>query len=245
MTYRGKDGGDGSGEGGHIVELTAFRGRSVRPILAQVEASWEDIRGRRLVPARSEISPQSLVGTLGHVFILERISTGLARFRIAGSHLTDLMGIEVRGLPASAIFDPASRGALSDAMQAVFDDPAVVRLELSAAKGFGRQDLTGDMMLFPLRSDLGEISRALGVVVMSGAIGRAPRKLQITAQSRRGLIGFAGDDITQMRGLSETDSQTRVQRASFKASGSAPERPEKSTSKAAHLRLVTNNNLVE
>lgn len=237
MTYRDNDDG-GRGDGGdQIVELTAFRGRNVRPILAQVEAHWEDIRGRRLVPARSEVEPRALQGALAHVFVLERISTGLARFRIAGSYLGDLMGTEVRGLPASAIFEPGSRERLSDAMQAVFDDPSVVRLELGAAKGFGRGALSGDMMLMPLRSDLGEISRALGVVVMSGNVGRTPRKLEIISQARRGLVGYSGADVTQLRGKSETDDQFRPQRRPL----AQAQPPARASTKAPHLRLVTDN----
>jgi len=241
MTYRD----DSSGAGGdQIVELTAFRGRNVRPFLAQVEAHWEDIRGRRLVPSRSEVDPRALQGALAHVFILERISTGLARFRIAGAHLSELMGTEVRGLPASAVFDPASREKLSSAMQAVFDDPSVVRLELNAAKGFGRAELCGDMMLLPLRSDLGEVSRALGVVVMSGTVGRTPRRLEIIGQSRRGLVGYSGEDITQLRGKSETDEQDRPARAPLPQTAPLPHRaqtPSKAPLKTPHLRLVSDN----
>ncbi|MBT8460748.1 MAG: PAS domain-containing protein [Boseongicola sp.] len=236
MTYSDNDGDDG----GRIVEMTAFRGPNVRPILAQVEAHWEDLRGRRLVPSRSEIDPQALDGALAHVFILERISTGLARFRIAGSHLSELMNTEVRGLPASAIFEPASREQLSDAMQSIFDDPAIVRLELNAPKGFGRAKMTGDMMLLPLRSDLGEISRALGVLVMSGNIGRAPRRLEITGQSRRGLVGYSGEDVTQLRGKSETDDQYRLTRKPIAPSN--PTRPHPIIDEGIpHLRLVSDN----
>ena len=236
MTFHSDDGGNRTNDGDQVVELTTFRGPNVRPVLSQVEAHWEDLRGRRLVPSRSEIDPRALEGVLPHVFVLERISTGLARFRIAGSHLTELLNTEARGLPASAIFEPGSREKLSDAMQSVFDDPAVVRLELSAPKGFGRAEMKGDMMLLPLRSDLGEVSRALGVIVMSGPIGRAPRRLEITGQSRRGLVGYSGEDITQLRGKSETDDQRGAQRRQVST-------PSKSAlaEKASHLRLVADN----
>ena len=239
MTYRDNDGGGRAGGGDQVVELTAFRGRHLRPILAQVEAHWEDIRGQRLVPARSEVEPRALQGALSHVFILERISTGLGRFRIAGSHLSALMGTEVRGLPVSAVFEPGSREKLADAMQAVFDDPSVVRLELGAAKGFGRGALSGELMLMPLRSDLGEISRALGVVVMSGNVGRTPRKLEIVSQARRGLVGYSGEDVTRLRGKSETDDQFRPQRRPL----APPQPPAKAIAspKAPHLRLVADN----
>ena len=43
----------------------------------------------------------------------------------------------------------------------------------------------------PLRSDLGDISRVLGGLSMNGPVGRVPRRLEINAQSRRSLVGYA------------------------------------------------------
>lgn len=230
---------DGDGDEGRIVELTRFRGRNVRPVLAQVEACWEDARRGRLVPCRSDISPQALQGALAHVFVIERISTGLARFRIAGAHLGDLIGTDARGMPVSAIFETTSRDGLSDAMQAVFDDPSIVRFELSCARGFGRSELTGDMLLMPLRSDLGEISRALGAVVMTGEIGRTPRKLQITGQTRRGLVGFAGPEGAPLK------VTTPPRRAPKLEEPELPRIPKKEGAKSSHLRLVADNSCAD
>jgi hypothetical protein len=151
------------------------------------------MRGGRLVPARVDIDPRGLNGVLGQAFVLERIATGLARFRVAGSHLGELMGLEVRGMPLSSIFVPEARQTLADAIQSCFDDPAVIRIRLAAEGGFGRQALSGEMILLPLRSDLGDITRALGAVQMTGKIGRAPRRLSVVSQTRRGLTGYAAD----------------------------------------------------
>ena len=124
-------------------------------------------------------------------------------------------------------------------------------MKLGAAKGFGRAELTGDMVLLPLRSDLGEISRALGVVVMSGDIGRSARKLQITGQSRCGLVGFADHDVTQLRQASETDDQNRIQCTPLASSPEKPDAPypAKRTispqEKGAHLHLVTDNTFID
>ncbi len=196
-----------NGIGAHVIELTGFRDAGVRPALAQVEAYWDQVRGQRLVPSRAEIDPKGLEGALRQVFVLERIAKGLARFRIAGAHLTELMGLEVRGMPLSAIFQPEAREPLSDAIEAVFDDPAVVRLELDAQTGFGRPAIRGDMILMPLRSDLGEVSRILGAVVMAGDIGRAPRRLGITNKLHRGLTGYADGSALPARGNSELDER--------------------------------------
>jgi hypothetical protein len=148
------------------------------------------------------------------------------------------------------IFKPASREKLSDAIQSDFVDPSVVGMKLGAAKGFGRAELTGDMVLLPLRSDLGEISRTLGVVVMSGDIGRSARKLQITGQCRCGLLGFADHDATQLGRASETDDQNCIQCTPLASSLEKPDAPygaKRTTSpqeKGAHLRLVTDNTFI-
>jgi hypothetical protein len=165
-------------------------------VLTRVETYWETTRGNRLVPQRVDIDPRGLSGSLSHVFLVERIAAGLARFRVAGSHLSEVMGLEVRGMPLSAAFAPNSRENLADAVQALFDDPSIVHLDVEGEPGFGKPPLTGAMKLFPLRSDLGEISRALGVISMDGKVGRAPRRLEIRSQRRTGLVGFAGEDRT-------------------------------------------------
>ena len=67
---------------------------------------------QRAVPMRSDVDPRGIERSLEHAFILERIAPQMARFRLAGMHLTDLMGMEVRGMPTTALFAPAARAAL-------------------------------------------------------------------------------------------------------------------------------------
>ncbi len=111
--------------------------------LAHIEGYWERIRAGRVVPSRGDVDPKGLEGVLAHAFILERLTSGLARIRIAGSHMTGLLGMEARGLPLSAIFDHDSRGVLGEALEAVFDEPAAVRFRVGSDAGFGRPELTG------------------------------------------------------------------------------------------------------
>ena len=178
--------------GPNVVTLEAARPRPLLPALAKIEGYWEQVRARRLVPSRCEIDPRGLEGVLAHAFILERIAGGLARFRIAGSHLADLAGLELRQMPASALFLPASREILSEALTAVFEEPSAIRMTLTSPAGFGREALEGEMTLLPLRSDLGDIDRVLGGLVLTGRTGRTPRRLEITGQTRRSLVGYAG-----------------------------------------------------
>ncbi len=174
-----------------LVSLSERRQIQRHSALVTVEGYWEALRGSRLVPDRSDVDPRGLAGALEHAFVLERIAPGLARFRVAGMHLSDLIGLEVRGMPISATFTPDARPKLSTALEAAFSEPAQIRMRLKGEDGIGRPELNGELLILPLRSDSGEVSRALGCVAMEGTIGRQPRRLSITEIEHKTLVGFA------------------------------------------------------
>ncbi|AXX99741.1 PAS domain-containing protein [Profundibacter amoris] len=147
--------------------------------IKQIEAYWEGLRMGRLVPLRSEIDPRGIERALEYTFILERIAPGLGRFRLSGMHLNDLLGMEVRGMPFTSFFTPAARNTVTDALELVFDGPQVAELTLTAEKGIGRPAMDAKVILLPLRSDLGEVTRVLGALVTDGPIGRAPRRFNV------------------------------------------------------------------
>ena len=167
------------GRAGGVISLASRRAPGRFGALEDVRRYWEALRGDRVVPMRSEIDPRGIDGALDTAFILERIAPGIARFRLAGSALVDLMGAEVRGMPLSVMFNAESRPGLSAAVERVFSGPETLRLTLSGERGLGRPPLVGQMLVLPLKSDLGDVSRALGCMAVEGDIGRSPRRLVI------------------------------------------------------------------
>ncbi|MCA0920718.1 PAS domain-containing protein [Pseudooceanicola nanhaiensis] len=159
--------------------------------IAEVEAYWQALRAGRLVPRRSDIDPRGIERALEYAFVLERIAAGLARLRIAGTHLSDLMGMEVRGMPLSTFFTPESRAQVGEVLEQVFDSPAIATLTLTAERGIGKPALEGKVILLPLMSDLGDVTRVLGCLATQGAVGRAPRRFEITGVETRPLLGDA------------------------------------------------------
>ncbi len=172
--------GTGSGsEFGKIVAMDRFdSGRSLSPI-RQAEAYWTALLTGDGVPMRSQIDPRGLENILEFTFILERIAPGLARFRLAGSRLNKLAGMEVRGMPLSAFFEPEARDDVKARLDQVFSAPAVAELGLVSGGKLGRAKLQARMILLPLKSDLGDVSRVLGVMVSDGVIGATPRRFSI------------------------------------------------------------------
>lgn len=206
----------------------------------QIEGYWNKVRGNRLVPSRCEIDPRGLNGVLSNAFILERIAGGLARFRIAGSHLCEISGLELRQMPLSALFVPDSRNILSEAMEAVFDEPAVVRMQVISPSGFGREKMVGELILMPLRSDLGDVDRILGGLVFEGKVGRTPRRIEIVDQSRQSLTGYAGDTPVS---TPISNSLNDYKEKPFKPADSTIVKPAKTERviERKHLRLVVSN----
>ncbi|MBM1312368.1 PAS domain-containing protein [Sulfitobacter mediterraneus] len=177
-------------ESSKIVSIMDYQPEMGFAPIAQVEAYWEALRAGRLLPKRSEVDPRGLETSLENAFILERIAPGIARIRIAGSHLGALMGMEVRGMPLTALLTPDARAILSEKIEEVCQMPAVCTLRLSADDSAGRPALEARMLLLPLKSDLGDVSRVLGCWVTQGEIGLAPRRFEmITHQTQPLLTG--------------------------------------------------------
>jgi len=171
----------------NVISMFGFKNETRFLEIKQVEAYWEGLRMGRLVPLRSEIDPRGIERALEYTFVLERIAPGLGRFRLSGMHLNDLLGMEVRGMPFTSFFTPAARNTVTDALEMVFDGPQVAELTLTAEKGIGKPAMDAKVILLPLRSDLGEVTRILGALVTCGPIGRAPRRFNVTDVQMKAL----------------------------------------------------------
>ena len=163
----------------NITSMTEFRAEVGYSAISQVEAYWEGLRGARLMPKRSEIDPRGIESALEHTFVLERIAPGMARSRIAGSHLSDLMGMEVRGMPLTSLITPPCRRQINDLLEDVCQRPAVCELRLNAEVSVTKPQLDGRLLLLPLKSDLGDVSRILGCLVAQGELGHTPRRFDV------------------------------------------------------------------
>ena len=154
------DNDDQGQSGADVIMMDRFRsGRSLSPI-RQAEAYWAALRDEAEVPKRSQIDPRGLENILEFSFILERIAPGIARFRLAGQHLTRLAGMEVRGMPLTAFFTAAARTHISAALENVFSEPAVAEVTLTGEGPSGHTGIEARMILLPLKNELGEVNRA-------------------------------------------------------------------------------------
>ena len=171
MAYFGKGGHDGSPEAGPDVGKFAM--------LAEVRAYWEGLRQGGTLPRRDQIDPRGIAGALENTFLLERVAPGIARFRLAGMQLHDLMGMDVRGMPLSSLIEPLGRTRMAEALEGVFTGPAALEIWMEAERGIGRPAMEGRMLLLPLTAARGDTDLVLGCLALHGSVGRVPRRFAI------------------------------------------------------------------
>jgi hypothetical protein len=205
---------------GRVLSLAEFDGSNPARILAELRDYWQGLRRGRAIPLRSEVEPKGIRRALDYAFILERVAPGAARFRLAGRHLIDLMGMEVRGMPLCAFLNPPSRGRLSDVLETVFRAPQLAELTLVAKGEYARPALSGRMLLMPLRSDLGDVTRALGCLISEGEPGSVPRRFDLTGE--RIMPVFEGAEIVppspSATGFAEPPADWRLSKSTPPAS---------------------------
>jgi hypothetical protein len=166
---------------GKLLRLADYEPVQIERIIGELRGYWEGLRQTRAIPSRGDVDPRGIRRALDYAFILERIAPGAARFRLAGRHLIDLMGMEVRGMPICSFLNTSSRGRLSDVLESVFRGPQIAELCLDSPATYGRPAMTGRMLILPLRSDLGDVTRALGCLICEGEIGEGPRRFDLAS----------------------------------------------------------------
>lgn len=191
--------------------------------LREIEAYWEALRAGRDMPRRCEVSPRGIEQALRHAFILERMAPGMARIRVAGAQLNDLLGMEPAGMPVSAFFGPSARDGFRDVLESVFQSPARARLVLEGERGMARPSLSAEMILLPMRSARGDVTRILGGLEFDGHIGARPRRFVMKSSFLRRL-------------RDDSEIATRP----LHRPGPPASLPRTVATKAPHLRLVVN-----
>lgn len=176
-------------KGTNVISIAPARTEAHFPSISRVDAYWEALRNGRLMPARGDVDPRGIADVLEFAFVLEKIAPGVARMRLAGMHLNDLMAMEVRGMPITAMFLPEARRALQTVLETVLESPAKAKLTLESDSGLTRPKLEAQMVLLPLKDEHGRPTRVLGALQSKGKIGRGPRRFRITSQSVEPLLG--------------------------------------------------------
>lgn len=148
-------------------------------LLKKVEAHWAEKRNFGSIPSQADLAPEPLNDALSYCFILERLSPTIARFRVAGQGLNDLLRLEARGMPLSAIFTPEGRAQLGPIINAVCEVPEIVEIPVTASRGIIGGPLRGRVLLLPLKDVEGKLTRIFGALIVDGTPGRRALRFDI------------------------------------------------------------------
>ena len=219
----------------NVVAIPAepVRSRQVS-VLWQLEEYWRSIALPGQIPFRHDVQPRAIGSCLSHVYLATIVGPGLARIRFAGQELSNIFGMDPRGMPLTTFFTPPGRVAVQRWFSEVFDRPAIIELPLISNRGIGRPKLTGGMVLMPLAAEDGTVSMALGALVTEGEPGRAPRRFDVpdgqiriepVAAEARPKSGLTPNAQNILRGLAPLAGPAAIDQA--------PAKP--------YLRLVVDN----
>ncbi len=157
------------------------------PILVDLLSYWESLRAGRIAPMRSELDPREIKGALEHTFVLEYNNPQDVRFRLAGQKLCDIMGMELRGMPARSLIELGYRDTFGKIIDDLIDSPKIVELQLCSNNSKGR--LTARMLLLPMQDQNGKIARVLGCLTKQGAHVQHPQRFEILDVKTTRIVG--------------------------------------------------------
>lgn len=167
-----------------IIEDTPRRRRADlpgadSPVLQSLERYWQTLRHAQRIPSRNDIEPSQIDRALPYAFILQRVAPGIARMRVAGQQLHDILRMDARGMPISSFFLPQARAQIATLIESAFTEPAIVCVPLDSPGSLVRPHLTGTMLLLPLNDANGKTTRILGALVTDGQTGTRPRRFEV------------------------------------------------------------------
>jgi len=129
---------------------------------------WDELRGERPAPFRTDIQPGRLATILDRVFVLELEAKGGVVFRLAGSTLCGQFGGELRGRDFLELWPARDKDLLAGVLTEVTQSAEVAVLDFEGVCRTGGR-VTFEMLLLPLTRAIG-IDRFIGAACTTSDI---------------------------------------------------------------------------
>jgi hypothetical protein len=129
----------------------------------ELYAYWQERRGKRPAPERSEIEPGAIRQALSDAFILALDGGAGHPFRLAGTRMCALFARELKGEPFIGLWAAASQLILVDLL-AILDQERVGTVAGVTAQSADGEPIELELLLLPLSSTRPSLARAIGVL---------------------------------------------------------------------------------
>lgn len=194
------------------------------PVIIEMLSYWEQLRDGRAAPPRSEIDPRQIQSLLEHTFILERVRDGHPRVRLAGMAVCDLLGMELRGMPARSLIEVGSRPHFDRYLSDVMDKPQIIELYLETSDQ-DNEKTRGRMLLLPLTDNDGETTRVMGCITLHTKLFQAPLRFDIEDVKITRIVAGRSIEIAEptLEFAEDQRSFERPERTTLRPVGGNPE----------------------
>jgi hypothetical protein len=129
----------------------------------ELYAYWQEKRGARPAPERTEIDPGAIRGVLADAFILALDPGAGHPVRLAGTRLCALFGREIKGQPFLD-FWAASNRATMEGLLSILHDECTGTVAGATAQSASGEPLELELLLLPLSVGRPIFARAIGVL---------------------------------------------------------------------------------
>lgn len=126
---------------------------------------WNQRRGERLAPERSDIEPGAIRSILGDTFVLEMNGVNNPVFRLAGTRLCALFARELKGESFTRLWERIGQTAMRELIAVVLDEKVGVVASVSGATSDDLLQPVGlEMLLLPLAAEHRDDARVIGAL---------------------------------------------------------------------------------
>jgi hypothetical protein len=129
----------------------------------ELYAYWNERRGKRPAPERSEIEPGAIRQVLSDAFILALDGARGHPFRLAGTRICALFGRELKGEPFIGLWAAASQPLIRDLI-AILNDERVGTIAGVTAQNTDSQPIELELLLLPLAASRPSLARTIGIL---------------------------------------------------------------------------------
>jgi hypothetical protein len=130
---------------------------------------WNTVRSGRRAPRRYEIEPAQIVPFLAETLILEQQDDNDCRVRVAGTHVNETLGVNLRGQTFYDLWSEPDQVVLRDNIRTITEHGSVGFFTFSAALGKDEPIAEFEMLLLPLTHLEDRIDRLLGCISVVGS----------------------------------------------------------------------------
>ena len=123
---------------------------------------WNEIRGGRMAPRRFEIEPARFAAILPETFVVECERGDEPRFRLAGTRVTEKLGVELRGRAFRDLFEKEDQ-ELKALLVSIVEQGAVGVIKVEMPTPSGRKAIF-EILVLPLIHTDERVTRLLGAI---------------------------------------------------------------------------------